>query len=127
MMAEHQRRPPGRPQSINMDIELYGYVRGELANGRTLSDIAKGGFAVYSHVSSVSRGKFVLLRDIKDQYFEAMYRAIEERLRPPFAKRVGGRFHSTPVLSDGMLSLEASRSVSTPRQPGRPNKKSRSR
>ena len=117
MMAKLQRRPPGRPLSINVDLELYGYVRGELAKGRTLSNISEGGFAVYSQVAP---GEFVLLRRIKGQHLEAMYRAIEERNRPPFAKRVCGQLHGTPVFSDGMASLEVIGTVPPLRRPGRP-------
>ena len=115
-MADIHKLPPGRPPSVNIDLELYGYVRGELAKERTLSDIAREGFAVYSQDA---RGAFVLLRVIKGQHLEAMYRALEERNRPAFAKRVGGGVHGTPVSSFGMSSLRAIGTVSPARRVGR--------
>lgn len=117
MIEKRDKRLPGRPPSVNIDLELYGYVRGELAKGRPLSEIAVSGFAVYS---PDARGKLVVVREIRGQHLEAMYRAIEERNRPPFAKRVDGHRHGPVAFSFGMSSLRAIGTVPPDRRAGRP-------
>jgi len=117
MMEKRDKGLPGRPPSANIDLELHGIVRGELAKGRTLSEIAERGFTVYS---LDARGESVVVREIKGQHLEAMYRAIEERSRPPFAKRVDGQRHGPIAFSFGMSSLRAIGTVPPDPRAGRP-------
>lgn len=116
MVGRVEKLPPGRPPSVDVDLETYGYVRGELAKGRALSEIVRHGYTVYAQMTS---GELVKLSQLKGNHFEAKYRAIEERCRPPYLKHVGGRFHRTPNFCNGMSSIEAMGATPPRRHAGR--------
>lgn len=115
MTTVNSQSKPGRPPHDVSDY-LYFHVSTELANGRSLADIARYG-AFFCQTS----GKVV--RRLKNDYLEQSYRAGEQGRTLPWERPDKEFKHAWPTFMGRPLPVPFGAATPSTRQRGRPAKK----
>ena len=107
---------PGRPP-YDVHEQVYAYVSGGIAAGKTLTEAARKGLVVCDHAGKV-------LRQFKGKHLESAYRQSERDRIVPWLYQDPGYTHAWPTFMGRPLPVPLGAAVPSERRQGRPKRDS---